>query len=257
MNRRNPLGIFAAALTVTAACLSGGSPASAQVGGQGIPDLSDFAGAIGKSVESGATAKSAAPGGVFNSGLTVPSVTPGATAKAIGKQLREGIEQKAGPQPKLAQLEAGMPQLLTELEGFLVKNGLAKRDFGIAYAYAFLTDWETANNQTVPPQPSIKAAKTIASAISKHWGPKFNSLTPAAKEKLYESLLISTFLMSTLTQQSEKAGKTQEAASSRQSAGQVFEKLTGVPPSQVKISPEGKITGLSAGTAAPAAPAAP
>jgi hypothetical protein len=121
------------------------------MGGQGVPDLSDFAGAIGKSVESGAAPKSATPGAVFSSGLKVPSVKPGATATDIAKQLWVSIEKQSGPQPSLAKMEAGMPQLLTGLEDFLVKNELAKRDLGVAYAYAFLTDWETANKQTVAP----------------------------------------------------------------------------------------------------------
>jgi hypothetical protein len=83
-----------------------------------------------------------------------------------------------------------------------------------------------------------------ATAIAKHWGPKYNALTPAAKEKMYESLMISTVMLSTFAEQFEKAGKTQDAAGIRQSAGQLFEKLVGVPASQVKISPGGKITGL-------------
>lgn len=224
------------------------SPAFAQINGQGVPDLSDFAGAISKSLEAPPKGKDAAPaGGVFKSGLLVPSVTPGAAARDIGKQLRVAVEKQAGPQPGLAQLEAGMPQMLTAIEAALVKAGFAKRDLGVAVAYAFLDLYETATKRSVAEKPSKTAVKTLATAIAKHWGPTFSALSPAAKEKIYESLLVSTSLNTALAQQSAKAGKTQEETGSRQTASKLFEKLIGVPPSQVKISPEGRITGLSPG----------
>lgn len=235
---------FAAGLAWLALPLS---PACAQAGGQGIPDLSDFAGAIAKSVEAAPTGKAGAPSaGGFKSGLTVPSVKPGETARGIGRQLRTTIEKQSGPNPGLQQMEDGMPAMLSQIEQALVKSGFAKRDLGVAMAYAFLDLYETATKQSVPVAPSEVAAKTMATAVAKHWGPRFAALSPAAKESMYESLLISTTLNTAFAQQFAKAGKTQDEASIRQTSGQLFEKLIGVPPAQVKISPEGRITGLSA-----------
>lgn len=220
-------------------------PAHAQVGGS-VPDLSGFADEIASSFSADPKGSGKSEGGVFQSGLTVPSVKPGAAAQGIGKQLRDALE-KGGKKEGAAALETEMPETLKKVEAGLEKVGLAKRDMGIAVAYAFLYNWETATGQTIPEKPSMIAAKNVATAIGKHWEPKFAKMTPESKESIYESLLISTTLFSAFAQQFEKAGKTEDAASIRKSAGMMFEKLIGVPPSQVKIDAEGKITGLSAG----------
>lgn len=222
------------------------APAFAQAGGGGVPDLSDFAGAIAKSVEAPPKVKATPAGGVFKSGLEVPSVKPGQTARGIGKQLRETIEKGSGsPQPAAAQLEKEMPGMLTQLEAALVKAGFAKRDMGVALAYTFIDLYETGTNQTVPEKPSTIAAKVLATAFAKHWGPNFAKLKPEAKEQIYESLILSTTLNTAFAQQFEKAGKTKEAADMRKTSADLFEKLIGVPPSQVKIGPDGRISGLA------------
>lgn len=221
------------------------APAAAQLGAQGVPDLSQFASAIAKSVENPAAEKPNAGGGLFRSGLTVPSVQPGETARDIGRQLRTQIEKQAGPQAGLAQLESGMPQALAELEKQFEAVGLAKRDLGVAMAYTFIQNWETANKQTVAQQPSLLAAKSLAAAVAKHWGPRFSALEPAAQEKIYESLLVSTTLMSAFAEQFAKAGKTAEEDGIRQTAAEMFQKLIGAAPSKVKITDDGRIVGLS------------
>jgi hypothetical protein len=236
------------------------APASAQLGGQGVLDLSDLAGSIAKAVES-APAKGENPAaGVFRSGLAVPSIRPGETAREIGRQLRTTIEKQGGAgasNPALAQLEEGMPKALAGLEEQLEGIGFAKRDMGIAYAYAFLYNWETANGKTIPDAPSKVAARTVATAVARAWGARYAKLTPEAREKTYESLLVTTTLVSAFAQQFDKAGKTGEAGAMRRTAGQMFEKLTGAPASRVRIDADGRITGLSgAGASAAASTAA-
>jgi len=81
--------------------------------------------------------------------------------------------------------------------------------------------------------------------IGKVWGPKFKTLSPAAKEKMYESLIMATTLNTALTQQFAKAGKAKEAAAMRQTSAQLFQTLVGVPPTQVEIGPDGQLSGLS------------
>lgn len=221
------------------------TPAHAQ---GGMPDLSDFAGAIAKSAEVAPPKKAAAPG-VYKSGLNVPSVKPGEGAREIGRQLRQKVEAQAGPQPALKQLEDALPQTLVELEGFFVKSGFAKRDMGVAFGYAFLDLYETANKKTVPEASSKVAVRTFSAAVAKTWGPKFNALTPAAKEKMYETVIMSTTLNTLLATQFAKAGKKDEEASLRQTSASLFETLIGVPASQVVIANDGRISGLSSGQA--------
>ena len=224
-----------------------GQPARAQMGGQNVPDLSGFADQIAQSMASpGADTAKPAADGTFQSGLKVPSVKPGSTAQNIGKQLRESIEQKAGPQPAFQTLEKEMPKALTGVEDALQKVGMSKRDMGVAIAFAFITFWETANKQEIPLEGSKSAGKAIAAAVAKNWKPKYSQMEPATQEKIYETLLISPTLLSTFASQFDKAGKTQEADGMRQTAGQLFQKLTGSAADQITISPEGKISGLSA-----------
>lgn len=220
------------------------STARAQPGASGMPDLSDFAGAIAKSAEA-PPKKAAASTGVFKSGLPVPSVKPGEAARGVGRQFREAGVKAGGPEAALKQLEDALPQVLVALEAAFEKNGFAKRDMGVAYAYAVLDLYETANKVTVPEKPSAVAVRTLATAVAKHWGPRYLKLAPAAKEKMYESIIIATSLNTLLAQQFDQAGKTDEADQMRAVSGQLFETLMGVPAAQMKISADGRISGLS------------
>lgn len=220
------------------------SSAKAQPGASGMPDLSDFAGAIAQSAEA-PPAKAPDKPGLFKSGLPVPSVKPGETARDLGRQLREGIEKQSGPQPAFAQLEAALPQILSALEGEIEKNGFAKRDMGVAFAVSVLDMYETATKTKVPDAPSKVAIRTLATAIATHWGPKYLALKPEQKEKMYESIIMATILSTLLAQQFEAAGKTDEADTMRQGSAQLFQTLIGVPPAQVKIAEDGTISGLS------------
>jgi len=237
-----------ATMLIAGALIWFGHPAKAQMGGQNVPDLSGFADEIAQSMASpGANTAKPAANGIFQSGLKVPSVKPGTTAQDIGKQLRESIEQKTGPQPAFQTLEKEMPKALTGVEDALQKIGMAKRDMGVAVAFAFVTFWETANKQEIPIEGSKAAGKVIATAIAASWKPQYSKMDPTGQEKIYETLLISPTLLSAFAQQFDKAGKADEAASMRQTAGQLFEKLTGAPATQVTITPEGKISGLGDG----------
>ena len=56
---------------------------------------------------------------------------------------------------------------------------------------------------------------------------------------------MSSVLTSMLVEEFEKAGKTEEVATLRATAGETFEKLVGVSLENVKIAADGRISGLS------------
>ncbi|GAB5536089.1 MAG: hypothetical protein Rubg2KO_23380 [Rubricoccaceae bacterium] len=216
--------------------------AHAQFGGEGLPDLSGVAAAIS------AASPSAAPSGTFRSGMDVPSLDPGAAATDLARQLRASVEAEAGPQPAMAQLEAQMPLILSAVETQLEGVGFAKRDFGVAAAYAFIYLWETAQNESIPEDPSAVAARTVGTAMASHWGPAYSAMAPAQQETAYETLLVSTTLLTALEQQYEAAGAMAEAEQMRSAAATTFAALFGVPPSQVSVDAEGRIDGLATGS---------
>lgn len=216
--------------------------AHAQLGTEGLPNLSGVAGAISKAV-----APKPAAGKTFSSGLTVPSVNPGAAAKDIGRQLREKTEAASGAkQPALAQLEAEMPNTLKKLETELEKIGFAKRDLGVAVGYYFVMTYETATGKTVPVAASEAAGRTIAAATAQQWGPSYKKLPPEQQEAIYEKLLMSSTLVNAFAAQFEKAGKTSEAKGMRDAAGSTFRTVFGIPASSVSIDDTGRISGFAA-----------
>jgi len=220
----------------------GASTARAQ---GGMPDLSDFAGAIAGAVNNAPPKKLApTPKGGFSSGLTVPKVNPGEGARAVGHTIRLAIEAKAGPQPAFKQLEDALPNVLTETEKQFTKLGFAPRDMGTAYAFAFIELRDNATGANTPDATAKIAGRSLSSAIGKFWGPKFKTLPAATKENMYETLITATLLDSLFTQQFDKAGKKTEAQTFRDASAKLFEQLVGVPASQVEISPSGEISGL-------------
>lgn len=232
---------WALALTLALPCAG-----SAQLSGEGLPDLSG----IGGQISGALSPKATTPGGIFSSGLTVPSVNPGEAAKGIGRSLREKVEAQSGQQqPALQKLEDGMPSFLSQMESQLEKVGLAKRDLGVAVGYAFITDYEIANGKKVPQAASVTAGKTVALAVAKVWGPKFKTLPPATQESIYEKLLVAPMLLEALHDQFQKAGKTNEAQGMSQAAGSTFKTLFGASASEVTIDDNGKISGLAGGSA--------
>lgn len=228
-------------LTFSLAAFGLARPASAQLGASDLPDLSGLAGAIEQSVK---TPPPAQPKGkLFSSGMAVPSVHPGATATGIARQMRESVEKKAGPSPAMKQFEAAMPGIITGLEAQMVKQGFAKRDLGVAAGLFFVGNWETATKSTLPDPAEQAVIRTVAQASATNWKTRFAALSPAAKEKTYESLLTGTALLTIFAQTFEKSGKMQEAAGMRQAAAALFEKVIGVPPTQVDIANDGRISG--------------
>ena len=221
--------------------------AHAQLGGEGLPDLSGISGAI-----SGAVAPKGA--GTFSSGLKVPSVNPGATAKGIGRQFRTSVEaQTKTKNAALQQLEDAMPDSLAKMEAQLMKLGYAKRDFGVAMGYFFVTSYETATGRTVPQAASLAAARTVAKATAARFGPRFNALSPAEKESMYETMIVTPMVLEAFAGQFAKAGKAQDAQGMRGAAATLFEKIVGTNPSAVRIDASGRISGLAGGTAVPVA----
>jgi len=145
-------------LAVLGTLIVGASTARAQ---GGMPDLSDFAGAIAGAAEKALPTKVApTPKTGFSSGLFVPRVRPGEGARAIGHELRAKVEAKGGPQPALKALEDAMPKALTDLEAQFQKLGFAPRDMGNAYAYAFLDLHDNAVGADTPQAASLVAART-------------------------------------------------------------------------------------------------
>lgn len=232
--RRTHPWAFALALALPGA-------ANAQLGGEALPDLSGISGAISGTVAPKTT-------GTFSSGLKVPSVSPGAAAKGIGRQLRTGVEAKTGQKNAgLLALENEMPQTLAKIETALQGLALAKRDLGVAVGYFFVTSYEAATGRTVPEKASIAAGKTVAKAVGARWAARFKAIEPAQQESMYETLLVTPTLLSALATQFDKVGKTQDAQGMRQASAAIFEKLIGTAPSAVKIDDNGIITGLKGG----------
>lgn len=216
-----------------------GSPGRAQLGASNLPDLPDLSGAIEQSVK---TPPPAPKGTLFRSGLSVPSLHPGAAATDIARQMRVSIEAKTGPNPAMKNLEAAMPGLITTLKAALVKQGLAKRDLGVATGLFFVGNWETANHRTLSDAAERAVIRAVSTIVGGQWKARFSTMSPAAKEKAYESLLADTALLSVFAPSFDKSGKTQEAAGIRRAAGALFQKVVGTPPSEVSISADGRIT---------------
>lgn len=216
---------------------------NAQLGGEGLPDLSGISGSI-----AGAVAPK--PAGTFSSGLKVPSVNPGAAAKGIGRTLRTSIEAKTGQKnPGLQTLEDEMPQTLAKIESGLQGIGFAKRDFGVAVGYFFVTTYEAATGKTVPQSASEAAGRTVAKAVGQSWAARFKAMSPANQESAYETMLVAPTLLSALATQFEKMGKTADAQAMRQASAALFEKIVGTPASSVTIDASGRIGGLAGGAA--------
>ena len=225
-------------------------PARAQ---GGMPDMDDFGGAIAAKVEAAPKKAIAIPKTGFASGLAVPRVKPGQAARGVFKELRAKTEEAAVTQPDmmkvvpaLKELEMQAPAILKEMEKqLLTKYGFAPRDMGTAYAFSFLSLHESATGQKTTDVQDKAAGRTLSSAIGQYWAPKWKPLTPAAKEKMYETLLMSSALTSLLIESMTTAKRDDEVATLRAGAGETFEKLVGVSPEGVKIAADGRISGLS------------
>lgn len=228
------------------------APSRAQVAASGMPDLSDFAGAIAQKAEAAPPKKAApTPKDGFVSGLTVPRVKPGEAAREIGRDFRLKMEEIGAGSPEIEKmkpaleaLEKAMPAVLKAIEGELVKKGFAARDMGTAYAFAFLQLREDATGKTTTDTQDRVAGRTLSSAIGKVWAPKWAEIAPATREAMYEKIITATALNNILIEQFKAAGKTNEADSIRQTSGELFKTLVGVAPEEVTIADDGRISGL-------------
>ena len=236
------IGSLIAGIVLLGTALLAPKPANAQMAA-GVPDLSDFAGAIAKSAQS-APAKTNA-NAVFKTDLAVPRVKPGSGASEIGRMFRvEGVKA-GGPEAALKEIEAAMPQILVALEGEMTKNKFAPRDMGVAMGVSIIQLYQDATGVEVSDSAEDIATKSFAAAVAKNWGPNFKKMAPAAQEQMYEKILMSTALNSMLISQFAEAGKTDEADSLRVVSGEMFEKLVGVPASAMTVGKDGRISGLS------------
>ena len=224
--------------------------AEAQLGGEGLPDLSSISGAI-----SGAVAPKKA--GVFSSGMKVPTVKPGAAAKDLVRQLRVAVEKQTGAKnPGFQAIENDMPETIRKLEAALAGEGFAKRDLGVAAGYLFLVTYGTATGIEIKDEASSAALRTVAKAAGEGWGARYRKLEPAAQESMYETMLAAPTLLAALADQFEKSGKADDAKTMREGAGALFEKVFGTPPAEVTISDKGAISGFAKEPTPPAEPGA-
>ena len=240
-------GARIAGLLLLGSALLAPQPARAQAGA-GMPDLSDFAGAIASTARSApvvAAAKADKPNAVFSTGLSVPRVKPGSGAAEVGKTFREAGVKAGGPEAALKELEAAMPKYLVAIEGEMTKNKVAPRDMGVAVAVSLMQLHKDATKSELPEKADDVATKTLALATAKVWGPNFKKLPAAQQENLYEKLMMSAFLNALLIAQFDAAGKTEDADAMRQASGELFETLVGVPASSMKVSDDGVISGLA------------
>ncbi len=62
---------------------------------------------------------------------------------------------------------------------------------------------------------------------------------------MYETLIMSAAISSIFADQLTESGKTEDAQTFREGAGDIFEKLVGAPAAQMKVGNDGRISGLS------------
>ena len=245
--KHHKIGSLIAGVVLLGTALLAPKPANAQMAA-GVPDLSDFAGAIAKSAQSAppATAKTDMKAGtIFKTDLAVPKVKPGSGASEIGRMFRvEGVKA-GGPEAALKEIEAAMPKILVAVEGELTKNNFAPRDMGVAMGVSIIQLYKDATGTALSDDAEAVATKSFATAVAKNWGPNFKTMAPAAQEQMYEKILMSTALNSMLISQFAEAGKTDEADSLRAVSGEMFEKLVGVPASEMTVGDDGRISGLA------------
>lgn len=225
------------------------SSARAQTGG--APDMSDFGGAIAQGVEDAPEPKAAPiPKGGIASGLSVPRVKPGKAAHEMFETMRERVREAGQTNPEMLKLlpayddiEKQAPVLLKAIEDECVKRGFAPRDMGTAYALAFLGLRESATGRTTTDAQDTAVVRTVSGVITEVMGQKWKTLTPAHKEKMYETLLLGAAIQGAIIDKLVETGDETRLAAQRQDAAQAFQKLIGVPAEQVEISDEGQISG--------------
>ena len=184
-----------------------------------------------------------APAG-SSSGLSIPTVNPGEAAKDAGRQLEAFIASRGGKGDAMAKAVDKMGAYVSDLEGQIEKIGFAKRDMGVAVAFAVLFQYEAATGKTVPDAPSRAAARRIIAAVAQNGKSKFAALSPSEKERVYETLLTQGSLLHTLVPTFARAGRTVDAAQFRANAAQIFTRLTGKLPQDVTFTEDGRIVGL-------------
>ncbi len=139
------------------------------------------------------------------------------------------------------------------MEAECKKRGYAPRDMGTAYALAFLQLRESATGKTTTEAQDTAVVRTVSKVIPGIMGAKWRTLTPAHKEKMYETTLMGAAINGIIIEQLVKTGDATRLEAQRKDAADAFKTLVGVPPAQVEISPEGQISGtvpLNEGSAA-------
>ncbi|MEL6770540.1 MAG: hypothetical protein AAFP18_05695 [Bacteroidota bacterium] len=171
---------------------------------------------------------------LFRTGLDVPSVDPGATARVVASAYRDEL----GASPMLVLLELTMPAVLETIESELEGIGFARRDYGVAIAYAFVYLWEAARGETMPEEPSAAAARSLAEAIAAQQGEAYASLTDSEQERRYETVMTATTVLAALNEQNDPGRAV------REQAALAFTALFGVDPGAVSVDAAGVISGF-------------
>ncbi len=121
--------------------------------------------------------------------------------------------------------------------------GVWSRDMGTAYSVAFLQLRENATGKTTTETQDAAVVRTVSKIIPGIMGAKWKTLTPAHKEKLYETTIMAAMIQGAIIEQLVATGDQTRVAAQRKDAADAFKQLIGVPPEQVEISPEGQISG--------------
>ena len=216
----------------------------------GAPEMSDFGNAIAQGVEDAPAPDATKATGPIASGLVVPRVKPGTGGRDMFEKMRQKVREAAETQPEMlkilpayTEIEKQAPAILTAFEAELKKQGFAPRDMGTAYTVAFLQLRENATGKTTTPAQDKAVGRTVARIIPGIMGAKWKTLTPAHKEKLYETTLLAAAIQTLIIEQLVKTGDAERLAAQRKDAADAFKQLIGVPPEQVEISDEGQISG--------------
>ena len=207
-----------------------------------LPDLSSLAAAV----EAGAPAGAAA--GV-RSGLDVPRVRPGDAAAQAARRVARAVDGDA--RAVADGLADRATDVLGAVEAQLADLGVAERDLGAAAAFAFVYLWQTARDEPFPRGAVLPVMRSVALAAGDEWGGRFRSLGPAGQERAYEATLVTTTLAATLAQGYDRLGEPGAEASVRRVAASAFAALFGAPPSRVRVSDSGSVSGLTPGAAEP------
>lgn len=210
------------------------APAAAQFDAARTPDFSAALAKIRPAEGPDGTA-------LIKSGLAVPNATPGVGATESARTLKVWFQGRGFETDGFEKLESAAPALIVELEKGLESTGFARRDMGVAVAFAVLFHHQTAKGESLPQETAKSISRTVVAAMSAGGRARHDALSFNDKERIYESLLTEAYLLYTFAKSFTEEGKTRNADLFRQNAARLFEKLTGQSPDAVTFREDGTL----------------